>query len=90
MAQTIAQLYAWLIEQIAEHDRAYYLEDSPLIADAQYDALYKELLDIERQHPHLITADSPSKKVGGYSNEVFSPVKHGSPMLSLNNALTEE
>jgi DNA ligase (NAD+) len=90
MVQTIAQHYAWLIEQILEHDRAYYLQDSPLISDAQYDALYKELLDIEKQHPHLITQDSPSKKVGGYTNEVFSPVKHGSPMLSLNNALTEE
>jgi len=90
MVQTIAQHYAWLIEQIAAHDQAYYLQDSPLISDAQYDALYKELLEIEKQHPHLITSDSPSKKVGGYSNEVFSPVKHGSPMLSLNNALTEE
>lgn len=90
MVQTIAQHYAWLIEQIAAYDRAYYLEDNPLISDAQYDALYKELLDIEKQHPHLVTSDSPSKKVGGYSNEVFSPVKHGSPMLSLNNALTEE
>lgn len=90
MVQTIAQHYAWLIEQIAAHDRAYYLQDSPLISDAQYDVLYKELIEIEKQHPYLISSDSPSKKVGGYSNEVFSPVKHGSPMLSLNNALTEE
>ena len=85
----IAQRYAWLIDQIVQHDQAYYLEDNPLISDAQYDDLVREIQEIEKLHPDLINARSPTQKVGGYTNKVFSPVVHGSPMLSLNNALTE-
>ena len=89
MDEMIAQRYAWLIDQIVQHDQAYYLEDNPLISDAQYDDLVREIQEIEKLHPDLINARSPTQKVGGYTNKVFSPVVHGSPMLSLNNALTE-
>lgn len=89
MAQTLAQRYAWLQAQILFHNTAYYLEDLPVITDAQYDDLYRELQGIEALHPDWITLASPTQRVGGYANTVFSPVTHGSPMLSLNNALTQ-
>ncbi|BDW11174.1 DNA ligase [Polynucleobacter sp. SHI8] len=89
MAEQLDQRYAWLKEQIAQFDQAYYLNDSPLISDAQYDELFRELQAIEKNHPEWITIDSPTQKVSGYANQVFSEVVHGSPMLSLNNALTE-
>jgi DNA ligase (NAD+) len=85
----LSSRYQWLKEQISIHDTNYYLNDSPTISDAEYDALYRELVQIEVVHPEWISQDSPTQKVGGYSNEVFSPVTHGAPMLSLNNALTE-
>ena len=81
--------YDWLKEQIKHHNAAYYNQDSPIISDAQYDALFKELLNIEQHYPHWITEDSPSQRVGGETNTVFSPVQHGVPMLSLQNALDE-
>ncbi len=89
MSEQLDQRYVWLKEQIAQFDLAYYLNDSPLIADAQYDELFRELQAIEKTHPEWISADSPTQKVSGYVNQVFSEVVHGSPMLSLNNALTE-
>jgi len=89
MLEQFDQRYAWLKEQIAQFDQAYYLNDSPLISDAHYDELFRELLAIEKNHPEWVTTDSPSQKVSGYVNQVFSEVRHGSPMLSLNNALTE-
>ena len=89
MSEQLDQRYAWLKEQIAQFDQAYYLNDSPLISDAQYDELFRELQAIEKNHPEWITIDSPTQKVSGSANQVFSEVVHGSPMLSLNNALTE-
>ena len=89
MQDSLEQRYVWLKEQIARFDQAYYLNDSPLIADAQYDELFRELQSIEKVHPEWITSDSPTQKVSGYVNQVFSEVVHGTPMLSLNNALTE-
>lgn len=82
--------YVWLKEQIALNDQAYYLHDSPLIPDVEYDKLYRELLSIEETHPEWITQDSPSQRVSGEASSAFSPVKHGVPMLSLNNALEED
>ena len=89
MDEEIAQRYLWLIDQVASHDQAYYLEDNPIVSDAQYDELVNEIKEIENRFPHSINPRSPTQKVGGYSNKVFSPVTHGTPMLSLNNALTE-
>ncbi len=90
MSEILQTRYSWLLAEIAKHDHAYYLDDAPNISDAEYDQLYRELLEIEKLHPTWVSAASPSQKVSGYANEVFSPVIHGTPMLSLNNALTED
>jgi DNA ligase (NAD+) len=89
MDEEIAQRYFWLIDQVASHDHAYYFDDNPIVSDAQYDELVNEIKEIENKFPRSISPRSPTQKVGGYSNRVFSPVTHGTPMLSLNNALTE-
>ena len=82
--------YEWLKHNIALHDRAYYLNDAPTIPDLEYDRLYRELLNLEQSHPEWVTPDSPSQRVGGEASKTFSEVKHGIPMLSLNNALDED
>ncbi|MGI8909868.1 MAG: NAD-dependent DNA ligase LigA [Rubrobacteraceae bacterium] len=75
-----------LREQVRYHGRRYYIEDAPEISDAEYDALYKELEDLEKDHPELVTPDSPTRKVGGEPLEGFEEVRHAVPMLSLSNA----
>ena len=75
-----------LKKQIIRHNDAYYIDDTPIITDASFDLLYKELIDIERQFPILIQADSPSQRVGGKAKVSFSPIIHEKPMLSLSNA----
>lgn len=89
MSLELQSRYIWLKEQIALHDQAYYLNDSPVIPDIEYDKLYRELLSIEKTHPEWISEDSPSQRVSGKASNAFKPVKHGVPMLSLNNALEE-
>ncbi|MEX0768470.1 MAG: NAD-dependent DNA ligase LigA, partial [Microthrixaceae bacterium] len=67
----------WLRENIQVHNRAYYEQDSPLIADVEYDELLRELRFLEDAHPDLITPDSPTQSgVGGSPSTQFSPVKH--------------
>lgn len=75
---------------IAEHDRRYYVLDQPSISDADYDALLGELRTIEASHPDLVTRDSPTQRVGGKPSELFAPVHHAAPMLSLDNAFSAE
>jgi DNA ligase (NAD+) len=75
---------------ISEHDRRYYLLDQPTISDAEYDDLLKELRAIEARFPDLITPDSPTKRVGGKPSELFAPVEHATPMLSLDNVFSVE
>jgi DNA ligase (NAD+) len=73
---------------IAHHDERYYADDAPEIADADYDALVRELRAIETDHPELITADSPTQRVGaGALSTAFAPVVHRAPMTSLDNAM---
>jgi len=60
-----------------------------VISDAEYDALMRELQQLESGHPELVTADSPTQRVGGAPREGFVKVRHSSPMLSLDNALNE-
>src|SRR5919205_2380398 len=79
-----------LREQIRKHNRLYYVEDAPEISDAEYDALYKELDDLEAAHPELVTPDSPTQRVGGEPLEGFEEVRHAIPMLSLANARETE
>ncbi len=79
-----------LRESIRHHEHLYYVLDAPEISDAEYDALVRELQEIEREHPELITPDSPTLRVGGKPREGFQKVAHSSPMLSLDNALTAD
>jgi DNA ligase (NAD+) len=75
--------HAQLVEEIRRHDHAYYVLAEPTISDSEYDRLYQELLDLEKEHPELVTPDSPSQRVGGAPVEGFTRVKHLLPMLSL-------
>ena len=75
---------------VDEANRKYYVEDEPAITDAQYDALFRELLELENANPGLRTPDSPTQRVGAAPSEKFEPYEHAIPMLSLANATTED
>ncbi|HSS95289.1 MAG TPA: NAD-dependent DNA ligase LigA, partial [Candidatus Dormibacteraeota bacterium] len=79
-----------LRDQIRHHEHAYYVLDLPEISDAEFDALFLELRRLEEEHPDLVTADSPTQRVGGEASEQFAKVRHRSPMLSLQNAFDED
>jgi len=79
-----------LREQLRHHDYQYHVLDAPDVSDAEYDALMRELRSLESEHPALITADSPSQRVGGKPKEGFAKVEHSRPMLSLDNVNSEE
>ncbi|MFN7888251.1 MAG: DNA ligase LigA-related protein, partial [Betaproteobacteria bacterium] len=85
-----AERAAWLRAEIERHNHAYYVLDAPTIPDAEWDALFRELQDLEAQHPALATADSPTQRVGGVPRSDLAEVRHAVLMLSLNNALTED
>src|SRR5919197_1355849 len=74
---------------IRHHEHLYYVLDQPEISDAEFDALMRRLIELEKQHPQWITPDSPSQRVGGKPREGFVTARHTSPMLSLDNALDE-
>ena len=78
-----------LADEIASHDLAYHQADAPVISDADYDALRRRNADIEARFPHLVRENSPSLRVGASRSEQFSPVEHGVPMLSLDNAFSD-
>lgn len=73
-----------LREAIRRHDRLYYVEARPEIGDADYDALYRELEALEREHPEWVTPDSPTQRVGGAPLSAFRQVRHSPPMMSLD------
>jgi len=73
-----------LREEIARHDHAYYVLDAPSLPDAAYDRLFRELQELEAQHPELVTADSPTQRVGGGRRADLPPVRHAMPMLSIH------
>lgn len=79
-----------LRKEIREHDYRYYVLAEPIISDFEYDMLMRELIELEKQYPELITPDSPTQRVGGQPTKEFPTVTHPSPMLSLNNAFTIE
>ena len=91
MTDEAAARAAELREQIAHHNKRYYEQDAPEITDAEYDALMRELRDIETAHPELVTPDSPTQRVGSAAVGASSP-RCGTrvPMLSLGNAFSEE
>ena len=72
--------------ELERHNHAYYVLDTPSIPDAEYDKLFRELQALEAQYPILLTADSPTQRVGAAPLKAFPPHRHGVPMLSLNNA----
>jgi DNA ligase (NAD+) len=78
-----------LRDQIRYHDYRYYVLNQPEISDAEYDELMRELRALEEEFPELVTPDSPTQRVGGQPSELFAPVQHLAPMLSLDNAFSE-
>src|SRR6202046_489187 len=78
-----------LREELRRHEHLYYVLDQPEITDAEYDAMMRELKELEEAHPELASPDSPTQRVGGKPREGFVKVQHSSPMLSLDNALTD-
>lgn len=79
-----------LSTKIRDADRAYYNDDDPILTDAQYDEMRRQLEKIEEKHPELIHKDSPTQKVGAASSKGFTKVRHAVPMLSLSNVFSEE
>ena len=78
--------HAELVRTVEHHARRYYVLDSPEIEDSEYDALFRELVDLEELHPELQTPDSPTQRVGAAPVEAFAKAPHRTPMLSLANA----
>lgn len=79
-----------LRREIERHQQLYYGHDTPEIADAEYDALVRELEKLERDHPEIVTPTSPTQKVGGLVTTTFAPVEHRVPMMSLDNAMDRD
>ncbi len=90
MSHSIERRLNQLKEQLHYHGVKYYVEDAPQIPDAEYDRMMRELLEIEENHPELVTIDSPSQRVGGEPLDGFTQVTHELPMLSLDNAFSDE
>jgi DNA ligase (NAD+) len=78
-----------LAAQVLEHRRLYFILDQPVLSDAEYDALERELRDLEARHPHLADPNSPTRRVGAPPLEAFAKARHRTPMLSLDNTYSE-
>ncbi len=87
--QTVERINA-LRNELDRHNHLYHVLDQPEISDAQYDALMSELRDLEQANPELVTAESPTQRVGAEPAEGFADVRHPVPMLSLSNAFDDE
>ena len=91
MTLSAAQVrHSVLAGELRQHDHAYYIQARPVVSDREYDALYRELLDLEGQFPSLVSADSPSQRVGGAPLSEFASVRHAVPMQSLDNTYSPE
>ena len=86
----ISARLARLRRELEEHNRRYYDEAAPTVSDAEYDALFRELRDLEDAHPELITPDSPTRRVGEKATSGFKSVRHAVPMLSLDNLFAKD
>ncbi|MFN2615248.1 MAG: NAD-dependent DNA ligase LigA [Actinomycetota bacterium] len=86
--QEVEQRIDWLRAEIDRHNRLYHELDTPELTDVEYDALYRELADLEAAHPELITADSPTQRIGSAPAAGFAEVKHRERMYSLDNAFS--
>lgn len=90
LAAEAAERAAALRAEIAGHDERYHQLDAPAISDADYDALVREVRDLEEAHPDLVTEDSPTQRVGSVPSTLFAPVEHRQPMMSLDNAFDDD
>ena len=81
---------AELRRALEHHNYLYYVQDQPEISDAQFDRLFRELQELEQRYPALVTSDSPSQRVGAKAESGLAAVTHALPMLSLNNAFSDE
>jgi DNA ligase (NAD+) len=90
MNVSVEQRIAQLVEQIEEHNYAYYVLDEPTIPDVEYDRLMRELQQLEAEYPEFIRADSPTQRVGGKADASFTAVEHLRPMLSLDNVFNDD
>ncbi len=90
MTSAAAQRIASLRTEIERHNHAYYVLDAPAIPDAEYDKLFRELQGLEEKHPELLSADSPTQRVGGKVLDGFAPVRHAVPMLSIRTETDTE
>ena len=88
-SQSPAARIRTLRDQVEHYNYAYHALDNPEVSDAQYDSLLQQLRDLEQQHPELITADSPTQRVGASPLAAFGEIKHRVPMLSLDNAFSD-
>jgi DNA ligase (NAD+) len=88
VASEIKQKVAQLREQLQKAGYAYYVLDNPIMEDAVYDQLYRQLQDLETEYPELVTADSPTQRVGDQPASKFASVKHNIPLYSLENAFS--
>jgi len=86
----IEKVYIEKINQLKKHDEAYFKHDNPIISDADYDNIKKQILNLEKKYKYLKNENSPSKRVGYEPSSKFTKVIHGVPMLSLSNAFSEE
>ena len=88
--KSVRQRARELHKQLHEHNYRYYSKDDPLISDAEYDQLLRELQSLETQYPELITPDSPARRVGAAPLKEFGTVRHEVRMLSLDNSFNDE
>jgi DNA ligase (NAD+) len=85
----VIERLTWLRGEIERHNQAYYVHDAPVVSDAQYDTLMRELQSLEAAYPQLVTTDSPTQRVGASPLAAFGSVTHSVPMLSLGNAFED-
>lgn len=90
LRDSLVERLTWLRCELERHNQAYYVHDTPVVSDAQYDVLMRELQSLEAAHPYLVTADSPTQRVGAAPLAAFGSVTHRIPMLSLGNAFEQD
>src|SRR2546425_5962923 len=87
---SVAERAEELRQQLREANHRYYVLDAPTLSDAEYDRLFRELMQLEQEHPELLTPDSPTQRVGAQPSEKFAKVQHRRPMMSLANVMSDE
>ena len=90
MSKSVEKRIGQLRAELRRHDHLYYVENSPVISDQQYDELFAELKQLETEHPDLVTADSPTQRVGGRPMKGFKTVRHAVAMLSMDNTYSAD